>query len=61
MAAKPSPRRRAQFQTPRRRLRVMHVTLTMLALLFLLKLNEVYFDIKTIREATASAGATRSQ
>ncbi len=37
--------------SPRRRLRIMPLTLTMLSLLFVLKAGDVYFDTQALHEA----------
>ncbi len=46
-----------------RRFRILPMTLTMLSLLLALKLNDIYFDVKTVREAHAAdrEGAAKAE
>ncbi|MEJ0010245.1 MAG: hypothetical protein WDN72_06875 [Alphaproteobacteria bacterium] len=51
MARTREKRENARARAPRRRLRIMPLTLTMLGLLFALKVGDVYFDTRALHEA----------
>ena len=55
------PAMRAKKPIKKRRFRIIPFTMSMLALLLSLKVSEIYFDVKSIRDAVAEAPAAKEE